>query len=178
MIATNTKFLRVLGILAMWTYVGFGAQMQVEEPPEPGGGSSTKNIATTVFSFSGIGDIPPCFVGLEEVSKCQFLNDSDVDWNTLKLSIEPGSEPVFCGLQEFGFDSCTEQQGNALLPTVLTFSGGTGIPKGQILYFSGSGWPTTTTFTVAANVPEPASIAFMISGITAIGLLRRLRRRR
>ena len=178
MIATNTKFLRVLGILAMWACAGFGAQMQVEEPPEPGGGSSTRSISTMAFSFTGIGDIPPCFVGLDEVSKCQFLNDSGVDWDIVKLSIEPGSEPVSCGLQEWAFDSCAKQQGNAFLPTVLTFSGGVGIPKGAILYFSGTDWPTTTTFSVAANVPEPASIALMMSGITAIGLLRRLRRRR
>ena len=179
MTATNSKLLRALGIFAIWTCASFGAQMQVEDPPEPGGGPSTKSVTTTIFSFTGIGDIPPCFVGLDEISKCQFQNDSGVDWNSLTVSIDPGTEPVFCGLQEFGFSSCIERQGNALLPTILKFSGGVGIPKGQILYFQGSGWPATFTFTVTANaVPEPASIAFMLSGITAIGLLRRLRRRR
>src|SRR5688572_16151882 len=127
MVATKSKLLRVLGIFAISACASFVAQMQVEDPPEPGGGDLPISITTTIFSFTAIGDIPPCFVGLEEVSKCLFQNDSGVDWNSLTLSIDPGTEPVSCGLQEFGFSSCIEQQGNALLPTILTFSGGVGI---------------------------------------------------
>jgi len=179
MIVTKIKLLRVLGILAMWTCASFGAQMQVEEPPEPGGGGATRTIKTTAFSFEGmIGNIPPCYVGGSPVTQCQFLNDSGVDWDTLTLTINPGTEPVSCR-PGFGFTSCIARQGTALLPTVVTFFGGVGIPEGEILHFKGLDWTTPTTFNAVANaVPEPASIAFMASGITAIGLLRRLRRRR
>jgi hypothetical protein len=93
---------------------------------------------------------------------------------SLTLSIDPGTEPVFEAL--FGYDSCVAQQGTAALPTILTFSGGGDIAQGEILAFSGPGWPTLTTFAVVANeVPEPASVALIVSGLVTIGILRRRR---
>ncbi len=131
------------------------------------------------FSFTGIGVIPPCSAGASDVARCDFLNESGVDWTSLTLSINPVSEQVLCA-SLFGYDSCAVQQGSAQLTSVLRFSGGPGIRAGELLTFSGSGWPTVTTFTAVVNdvpggIPEPSTIALMLSGIAVIATLRRRR---
>jgi len=181
---TTSRLLRVLGTFAVCASAGIGAQVQVEDAPEPGEGAPIPySVTGTSFSFTGIAVIPPCSVGATDVLGCTFLNSSGADWTSLMLSINPGTETVFCGAL-FGYNSCAVQPGSAVTPTVLSFSGGPGIRQGQALAFSGSGWPTLTTFTAVANpapsegpaiTPEPSAIALMLSGIAVIATLRRRR---
>ena len=165
--------LKVLASLAVFAAVSAGAQLQVDEPPSPGGGAQTTyTVEGSVFTFTAIGDFPPCFVGTLEITECQFLNASGVTWNTVTLRIAPGSEPVGCAAL-FGYDTCVAQQGTDDLPSLLTFSGGTGIRPNQILAFKGSGWTSDTTFVVAANIPEPGSVTLMVLGIGGLAISRR-----
>jgi hypothetical protein len=152
--------------------------LQVEEPPEPGGGgTSSIPINTTVFTFTGSDAIPPCFVGTNEISRCQFINESGVDWTSITVLISPGIEDLSCGA-DFGFSECAPDPFSAGAPSIVRYFNGPGIADGEILHFAGFDWPENTSFTVVANnpIPEPASTVLIISGLGLVTLLRRARR--
>jgi hypothetical protein len=176
---TTSKLLPMFTAFAVYTTVCAGAQLQVEEPPGPGSGFPIPYVITgTVFTFSAVGGFPPCSVGTTDVEFCQFLNQSTDDWNTLEIRITPGAEPVAC-IALFGYDTCDAQQGSGASPSVLTFSGGIGIPRGEVLAVAGTGWPGQITFGVSANspgpviVPEPESLTLSLLGVAAIAVFRR-----
>jgi len=182
----NTKSIRgpLKFVFALFAGIAVctGAQLQLEEPPAPGGGGvTTLPIPGTVFTFTASGAFPPCTSGTTQVSQCQFLNDSGQDWTTLRINVSPGTEPAGCSAL-FGFNTCSPRQGTPSTPSMLFFSGGAGIPDGMILAFSGSGWPSPTVFNVSANVPqdatvpEPSTMALAIAGFGLLCVLNGRRR--
>lgn len=180
---TRAELLRLFLLLAVCVISAAGAQIQVDEPPEPGCcRPGTFFVYSTSFTFlGGLGDIQPCYVGTTEVPECLFYNNSGVDWNNLEVRITPGTELVGCAAK-FGFDACTPRQGTAELASVITFSGGRGIRTGDILSFSGLGWTSQATFNIVANpvsdtnpVPEARSVALVLSGMAAVLVSRRRR---
>ena len=166
----SSQLLPILGILTLSASSAIGAELSIVGLPDDGPPDLV--VTSTSFSFTGFGDIPPCSSNGHDLPHCRFLNQTGADWDTLQVTIPAGDEPVFCTAL-FGYDQCDAQQGTALLPAVLRFSGGNGIRQGEVVSFAGSGWPMLTTFHIAANVPEPGSIGLIVSGTAVLYLLRR-----
>ena len=180
MVKQTSRLLRMFTALAVWASLCAGAQLEVEEPPGPGGGFPEPHIVTqNVFSFTATDGFPPCSIGAATLEFCHFLNQSAEDWDILEIRIAPGTERVACILL-FGYDRCEARQGTNTSPSVLTFSGGTGIPRGEVLALTGTGWTSDVTFTIGANlpmaIPEPAPAALVLFGIGAAIAFRRRRR--
>jgi len=178
----NTGWPRLVLALFAGLAVCSGGQLVLEEPASPGGGGATTlSVPGTVFTFTSPGGFPPCTSGGTDISQCQFLNSSGQTWMSLLISINPGTEPVDSCFALYGFaPGCLQRQGSSSTPSLLYFSGGTGIRAGEILAFSGSGWPTSTLFTLTANtpfpplvpVPEPDTLALAIAGFALVAGLR------
>jgi hypothetical protein len=161
-----------------------------------GGGGSTPIFGTS-FSFSyvscdSIDGAPPesyCFNG---------RNDSPVGWTNLQVttnySFAGGSAPTFdewsCGTMEDGFvteySTCTIQSVannlTTMTGTVVTLYSGGDIPNsdGTPDFYTTETGVTATTGTLNANVamPEPGTLALLLTGFGALAARRRLRPRR
>lgn len=112
-----------------------------------------------------------------------FTNASGVDWTNLKLT-EAGVSANVITCTSTAFANCTVSTINGV--TTLFLSGISqnfaGIPAGQnfsILFgcVDGNCWPGGLDFTATANVPEPGTVALMLTGLAGIVSRRRRQKR-
>ena len=114
-----------------------------------------------------------------------FNNASGADWFNLKL-VESGvpADAISCVTDVFS--NCSVSTVNGITTILLSGIGGdfSGIIAGQnfsIVFGCTSGtcdpWPGNLNFTAAANVPEPGTMALLLTGIGAIVSRRKLRNR-
>ena len=129
-------------------------------------------ITGLTFSFQ----VPAAGFGI-----LHFLNSSGVTWNSLILT-ETGvaAANVTCSADVFSCSVLAFGQNGAKL--VLTATGGfTGIPSGDSFEIilgcvNGNCWPGGLQFDAVANaVPEPATMALMLTGVGFLFARRRLR---
>jgi PEP-CTERM motif len=140
------------------------------------------------FSFSLPGKQGQSFTG-----DLSFTNRTDQTWTSLALFFVP--TPTFtysCSAKGSGIfnycDSLTDPQNSSL--TEFLFENvagmgklGTGILPCENFTFGFSGttggaqWASGTKFTAVAAVPEPATLAFLLTGIAAIVARRKLWKR-
>lgn len=130
---------------------------------DPSCTSHCGDVFSTHFSFS----TPPSGKGF-----LTFTNHTGVNWTSLKL-IESGvpAGAITC-LTDLFHCSVFSSNGNTII--LLTTSGGnfSGITNGmtfQIGFQCKNGcWPGNEDFTAIANVPEPGTIALVLTGIGGI----------
>jgi hypothetical protein len=126
-----------------------------------GGGSSAFPLGSVFSILSPSGTSPinlhngtPCEVAGIQIPLCLFSNATDFTWTTLTLSITPVHQmgPFTC-LPLLYFAHCAFSDNN----TKVTFSGGTGIPVGDVFLFSVILWLPNTTFSGDATGAEASS---------------------
>ena len=125
--------------------------------------SRCADIQGTHFSFS----TPPSGSGV-----LSFTNQSGVDWTSLKL-VESGTpaSAITCITTIFASCSVFSVNGNTviLLKAGGDFSGITNNMVFTITFTCFKGcWPGNEKFTATTNVPEPGTIALMMTGIGGI----------
>jgi hypothetical protein len=104
-----------------------------------------------------------------------FLNASGVNWHNLDLmeSVVPANL-ITCSTNAFMHCSVTTMGG---ITTILASGVGgafKGIPAGHAFSITFEGWPVGgVNFTAVANVPEPATLALLATGLGAIVTRRR-----
>ena len=112
-----------------------------------------------------------------------FTNASGVNWTSLLLT-EVGVAANLINCTSTAFASCTVSTIGGV--TTLFLSGVNknfiGIPAGQnfsIVFgcVDGTCWPGGLDFTAVANAPEPATMAFMLTGLAGIVARRRWQKR-
>lgn len=121
------------------------------------------DIQGTHFSFS----TPPSGIGV-----LSFTNKSGIDWTSLKL-VESGTpaSAITCITTIFATCNVFSSNGSAV---ILLRAGGefSGITNGMsftIAFSCKNGcWPGNEGFTATANVPEPGTMALVMTGIGAI----------
>jgi len=170
-------FLRLLAMFVFYAMVLFAAQLQVDEPPGPGCCPPGVPVITgTNFTFSAVENLSGCLWNGVQVAPCQFGNLSGEDWVLLRIEISPGSQGVDCSIRRL-FSSCVTEQGTPELPAILRLSGGTGVPDGEVIRLSATGWTLGTTFEVFANditnIPEPAYGSLALLSLAVMAALRR-----
>ena len=108
-----------------------------------------------------------------------FTNASGVNFNNLNLT-ESGVSANVIGCTSTAFANCTVSTINGITTIFLSGinSSFTGIPNGQnfsIVFgcVQDTCWPGGLDFTATANVPEPGTIALMVTGLTGIVTRRR-----
>ena len=140
-------------------------------------GLDTISVFGNSFSFiSPSGSSPatsPCVVGETQDIDCTFINmdrsgDFGVTWTSLTFQILPNQPGLTCDpgpfFAECGIDS---ELG------IVTFTGGSGIPFGAEFQMMVDGFLPGTEFDATANVPEPATLILLATGVGAF-----IRRRR
>lgn len=144
----------------------------IRDPACPGGCVSVGTSFTFGTPQSGTGTL-------------FFTNASGVDWFNLKL-VESGvpSNAITCVTDAFA--NCSLSTVNGITTILLSGVNANfaGIPAGHnfsIVFGCTSGkcdpWPGDLDFTAQANVPEPASMALMLTGIGALVSRRKLWKR-
>jgi len=108
-----------------------------------------------------------------------FTNASGLDWFNLKLT-EAGVSANVITCISTAFANCTVSTINGVTTIFLSGlnSSYSGIPNGQnfsIVFgcVNGNCWPGGLDFSAAANVPEPATLALMLTGLGGIITRRR-----
>jgi hypothetical protein len=145
-----------------------------------GGGPPVSHIGGSLFSFlSSTGTSPgtsACVINGVNDSVCDFVNVSGQTWSSLVWTILPG-EPLTSCQFTIGFTNCVvNQQGDATTPSIITFFGGAGILNTQAFGVAAVGWAPNTSFSLAANVPEPTSFVLLMAGLAALAARRATRR--
>jgi hypothetical protein len=112
-----------------------------------------------------------------------FSNASGVNWTSLLLT-EVGVAANLVNCSSNAFAGCTVSTINGVTTIFLSgiSKGFPGIPAGQnfsILFgcVNGACWPGGLDFTATANVPEPATMALMLTGLAGIVTRRRWQKR-
>lgn len=186
------KLHRLMLFGAVFFLFSAGAKADLLEDPRvvvrpastPGGGGPPQSqIGDLEFVFTSPSGTSPgdsdCIIDGVPNPVCDFLNVSGQDWRTLEFSMSPGAQFLnTCLFFDVGFTRCEITQiGDATTPSIFTFSGGEGIPNGTAFSVALEGWEPNTTFHVRANVPEPATITLLLTGLGALGAWSRSRSR-
>ncbi len=105
-----------------------------------------------------------------------FSNTSGVTWTSLKL-VESGvpASAISCTAPG-AFAHCGVNTVNGITTILLTGVGGSfmGIPAWHNFSIQFVKWPKGgVSFTATANVPEPATVAILLTGLVGIGVRRR-----
>jgi hypothetical protein len=162
----------VLSVLA-----GVSASPASTIAPDPAiiivGGFGSIPVGLT-FSFATPGGTPfICTFNNVNYACQEFQNVSGVGFFNMLLSY-PTTANVTCQVVASGslslFSFCTPGSTQAL------FAGGSGINFNGVFVIGVSGW-LPTTFNVQANIPEPATLGLLATGIGALFAGRLLRRR-
>ena len=125
--------------------------------------------------------------GLESEFCFEGINFSGVDWTNLALMITPPDPStaigaLSCSSDLFALNNCSGMVGGPGETLFVLFLQGTGpgIPTEPIDFdppfaIGFSLFPTGTTVSAAANVPEPGTMALFLTGVGALVARRRLR---
>ena len=141
-------------------------------------GLDTISVFGNSFSFiSPSGSSPatsPCVSGEQRDIDCTFINmdrsgDFGVTWTSLTFQILPNQPGLTCDPGPF-FAECGIDSENG----IVTFTGGSGIPFGAEFQMIVDGFLPNTEFDATANVPEPATLILLVTGVGAF--IRRRRR--
>ncbi len=142
--------------------------------------SSTPIFGTTFSITSSSGTSPgtsPCVLnGSVVVANCLFSNESGSNWFNLVFNVPAGQSGLSCQALDF-FTNCSFNAAG----TMVTFSGGIGIPTNDYdddevsFTVEVDNWPSNSNFSAVANVPEPPTMALVLSAVGALVAWRRLR---